>query len=248
VFTLAALSAIETTAQQHKVQNKSEIKSSPAKSDPVDVDRFLSFRVGSRWAYKVCGKRIVGPGPDAPVKSQCEHYSETVVSVQTIHSAVRLVELVRIGDGTDFAFCGNEEKQQGPLHSWFIVDGLNVYSRCDKKEATDLASLLSEHAPGNSFEGSPEYVLPFDVGAFWGADPAMPKRDDKFYRWNVKAKKNVSVPAGKFHGCYELVFQTLPDHEERWICAGVGLVADEYTHNGTTNHYRIELQSFEVKK
>jgi hypothetical protein len=39
-----------------------------------------------------------------------------------------------------------------------------------------------------------------------------------------------------------LIYRTLPDDKERWVCAGVGLVADEYTHHGWVNHYRIELQ------
>ncbi len=89
-----------------------------------------------------------------------------------------------------------------------------------------------------------EYVLPFKVGALWGADPAYGKRDDLLYQWAVDDKLEARVPLGKFKGCYDLFYRTLPDHEERWVCPGVGLVADKYEHHGTESQYRIELQSY----
>lgn len=172
-------------------------------------------------------------------------YSETVVSVQVFGSRVRLIELTRDGTGSGYVYCKSGEKQNNDLHFWFIVSGPSVYSQCSQKEARELASFLSKSSSSRDLpKDVEEYVLPFKVGAYWGADPSQPKREDKFYQWNVEAKKSVAVPAGNFNDCYELVYQTLPDDEERWICTNRGLVADEYTHHGWVNHYRIELQSF----
>lgn len=91
-----------------------------------------------------------------------------------------------------------------------------------------------------------EYVLPFHVGALWGADPEDQGRADGMYQWNIDGKTDVKVPAGKFKGCYDILFRTMPDHEERWICPGVGLTSLEYEHNGTVHHYLIELQSYSI--
>jgi hypothetical protein len=230
-------------AQESSVKDKAKTELSPTESGQATVNRFLPFRVGSRWTYKVSEESEVGSGKTAHMESSNGQYSETVVGVQTFASIVQLVELRRNGTAPAYDSCRTDEPRTD-LHFWYLIDRFTVYTSCNEVEATELASSLSKSSSNSVPEDGPDYVLPFQLGAFWGADPTMPKRDDTFYQWTVEAKSPVTVPAENFQDCYELAYRTLPDHEERWVCAGVGLVADEYTHNGTPEHYRIELQSF----
>jgi len=165
-------------------------------------------------------------------------YSDRVVTIRSMSSDVRLIELERDGTAPGYAFCSADERQAGQWRFWYAIQGRKIFALCSQQDAANQSPQLKD------IEDYPEFLLPFKVGASWGVDPSGPKREDKFYQWNVDAKVDVTVPAGSFHDCYELSFKTLPDDEERWVCAGVGLVADEYTHHGTANHYRIELRSF----
>jgi len=219
---------------------------SPASSDSSreGVDAFFPFRVGSRWIYLVRGEQQEGSGRKGRTESGQGKYSDEVTSVRAISPDVRLVELVRHGIAPGYAFCSADERQSGQWRFWYVVMGRKIFSRCSQEDAAALVSTHSQSPAPEDAGDDPEFLLPFKVGASWGPDPSAPKREDKFYQWNVDAKVDVTVPAGSFRDCYELSFKTLPDDEERWICAGVDLIADEYTHHGTTDHYRIELQSF----
>lgn len=211
------------------------------------ADTFFRFRVGNRWTYQFRGEEAVGTGQNIrTVKFQGE-YSETVIAVRDFGSNVHLVQLSRDGDLSGWAICEDEEKSQGHVDFWFVVGRFHIYSKCSSDEATELASALSKSTAQNDSENAPEFVLPFRVGASWGADPEQPKRADRFYQWNVESRHAVTLPAGSFQTCYELTYRTLPDHQERLVCSGVGLATFEYTHNGTTIHYRFELKAFARK-
>ena len=231
-------------AQTSSMDNKPLAGIASTRSEPEEVDHYLPFSVGTKWIYKVCGEIGVGSGQNVRIETKCGQYSETVVSVHTYGPTLRLIEIMRNGAGFGYALCENDEEQNGPKHYWFIVNRLSVYSRCSREDAMELVSILTNTSTHQVCKDWPDYVLPFKVGAFWGADPAGPKREDKYYQWNVEDTHAVSVPAGNFQDCYKLMYITLPDDEEKWVCAGVGLVTDEYTHHGWVNHYRIELKKY----
>ena len=239
-----ALSVKVATAQQPSMKDKPGVHLDSSKSGPVDPLSFFPFSVGTAWTYKFCSDTEKGSGKSARIESRCGQYTETVVSAQFTSSTVRLIEIRRDGVGPSYTFCEDDEKQPSVLHFWFVAKRLSVYASCDKEKATHLAASLTETFTHNVPIKGPEYLLPFHPGGFWGADLAQPRRADKHYQWNVEAKLPIAIPAGNFKDCYELDYLTGPDDEERCVCAGVGLVIDEYTHHGWVNHYRAELLSF----
>jgi hypothetical protein len=192
---------------------------------------------------------MLGSGPHAKVTTMRGQYSETVFLVDhTLGPSVQLVGVEQVGDSPDAFMCTSDaDRKFDPLSKsqfWYIIDSYRIFSKCDRAEAIELAKKLVASPSGNIQE-VPDYLLPFKVGELWGADPAYPKRDDDFYQWSIEdGETDVTVPAGKFKGCYALFYRTMPDHEIRWICPSVGLVATEYEHHGTTHHIRIELQSY----
>lgn len=94
---------------------------------------------------------------------------------------------------------------------------------------------------------APTFEGPFEVGDIWRWDPHRPINKEYIdYQWYVLEKVDISVPAGNFENCYRIVLSTLPDNTVKWVCPGVGLVAEEYHHVGSTHDYRIELANFEM--
>jgi hypothetical protein len=205
----------------------------------AEFSSFFPFQVGSVWNYKVSTETEDKSG----IHKTRGEYSDTVVAIdRTFGPAVQLVEIEEKGTAPDYAFCRDAAR---PLKWWYVVSNHQVFSRCGQKDAEDLASSLKTSSATGIVDGL-EYVFPFHEGAVWGADPADEVRNDGMYQWMVAGKTDVKIPSGKFKGCYDVLFRTLPDHEERWICPGVGLVSQEYEHHGTENSYLIQLRSYSI--
>ena len=208
-------------------------------SSTVERSNYFPFQIGSRWTYKVVTETDDVRG----TQKTRGRFSDTVIAIDPAFGpAVQLVEIEEKGTSPDYAFCHDAPR---PLKWWYVVNNHKVLSRCTQQEAEELGSSLKA-SPRTDIVDGLEYVLPFHVGALWGADPEDQGRTDGMYQWNIDGKTDVKVPAGKFKGCYDILFRTMPDHEERWICPGVGLTSLEYEHNGTVHHYLIELQSYSI--
>ena len=224
--------------------------SSSREEEAREVSDFFPSNVGSLWTYAFGKLSQQGSGDESRIFSELGRYSETVVAVDSAFgSSVRLVGVKRSGTSPEYVFCPDESVERrgelpGDPQLWYVVDRYRVFYQCTRDGAAKLASRLGVPRSTTNPGGGPEYLLPFRVGALWGADPGLPKRDDTAYQWHVEAKLDVSVPAGEFRDCYKLVYFTVPDHEIRWVCPGVGLVSIEYGHHGTIDQYRSELQSY----
>jgi hypothetical protein len=229
-------SAQETPANQKP--RPSQVRRSPSL-----FDRYFPFRVGQTRSYIVRSELAEGSGQNLKLEPILGRYTETVHSIRSIAPSTRIVEVRGIGTGTDLTVCDSDpfDRHSSAWEFWYILQDDRVFLKCTRDEVDAFTSALSGSPSGKTSEAEPEYLLPFKVGDSWGADPASPKRTDSFYEWFVEDKLTVTVPAGKYDDCYRMVFRTLPDHLERWVCSGGGLVAEEYTHHGTEGHYRTEL-------
>jgi hypothetical protein len=238
----------DTTGVKQSVMGQSSRRRVSAFSVTTEnTSEFFGLRVGSRWVYEVSGKREEGSGKNVRILPVHGSYSEKIVAMHDVGLSVRLVEFAAEGVPYIYGPCSDDFVRKSGNHEemrfWYIVARNQIFSSCTQEEANQMARSLSASPSGKSPDDDPEYLLPFKVGAFWGADPSGPKRTDFFYQWNVEAKQDLTLPAGRFKGCYELNYRTLPDNEYKWVCSGAGLVADEYQHHGTVDKYRIELQS-----
>jgi hypothetical protein len=200
------------------------------------VSEFFPFVVGARWTYTY--RETLTGGPDAPEHTTRGRYSETVVSVDNAFgNAITVVGISRDGSLLVSSSCSESS-------FWYVVSKYQIFIECDHGEAIKLATKLHD-SPSGQVNEPPEYALPFRLGTVWGLDSDTPKRSDTMYQWYVEgAGVRVTVPAGTFKGCFDMIYRTLPDHEIRWVCPGVGLVASEYEHHGTTDRYRVELESY----
>jgi hypothetical protein len=108
-------------------------------------------------------------------------------------------------------------------------------------DGADIAALVANKGKDN---GSDELLeWPLDVNQRFG-DPDMLANNDPMYVWVVEATEDVSVPAGKYAGCYRLSLRTTPDRIVSWFCPGVGIAKWEYHHNGSLQDEVWELASF----
>jgi hypothetical protein len=231
-------SAQETPAKQHRPPAPLQ-----AQRPLTQFDRYFSFRAGQARSYIVHGESGVGSGQNVHLEPIQGSYTETVLSVRTIAPSIRIVEVKIVGSGPYHTDCINDaaDKKRPAWILWYVAHDNRVFEVCTREGVDALERNLQSSPSGlNSVDG-PEYVLPFQVGATWGADPDTPKREDTFYEWSVEERRKAKVPAGKYEGCFQMIYRTIPDHLLRTVCPGVGLVAEEYTHHGWTNHYRIEL-------
>jgi hypothetical protein len=87
---------------------------------------------------------------------------------------------------------------------------------------------------------------PLSVQQEWDAFGDVAPDFKAVYFWRVLDKKTVTVPAGRFEDCFQLMLQTGPDHSINWLCPGTGIVRVEYHHHGTVDNQYWELQSTSV--
>lgn len=207
------------------------------------VSRFYPFQTGARWTYRF-QQSIAGVVPH--VNKVIGSWSDTVSAVEAVAPQLQIITITRNGTfPQDFGPCPGPSSHLATVQFWYVLQPTRVFVRCTEADAQSLAATLAASpAAAISADDGPDYVLPFRVGAFWADDPAV-KRDDDMYRWNVVATGTVTVPAGRFSGCFETSYETNPDDEERWLCPGVGLVEQDYDHHGTTNEITIKLTRFQ---
>jgi hypothetical protein len=214
-----------------------------------EVAKYFPLHLGSRWTYSFKQSMEEGSGSQMRTRKVIGHYSETVVSLdQSFGNSVQLVGVKRDGDPPSYVSCPVEKDFRSPDRTkpdfWYVTDRYRVFIVCTQQDAGKLVSTLGNSPSEEISNFGPDYVLPFRPGETWGADPDTAPRDDNFYEWAVEGQGDITVPAGKYKGCYSIIFRTLPDHEIKDICPGVGLVADEYEHHGTLDEHRVELTHY----
>jgi hypothetical protein len=241
--TFLIVSGVANGSAQQSAQPMRPTSNTQSARPQLLAARFFPFHIGDRRTYELKGEQETGSGPNAHMEPLRGLYSETVVSIRWLNSKTELIELDRTGLSDAYAVCAPDSDEPSTVQFWYALASHAVLALCSRHDVEDLEAELKQSPHSSPAPEEADYVLPFRVGNTWGADPDVPKRNDSMYEWVVEGLTAVSVPAGRFGNCYQMTFRTLPDHEEQWICEGLGLVADEYTHNGTPEHYRIELKS-----
>ena len=264
-FLLASVAGLGEPISAEKISAK--VADIPLASK--EVAKYFPFHIGSSWTYSFKQSTEEGSGSQMRTRKVTGHYSETVVSLdQSFGNSVQLAGVKRDGDPPSYASCPVEKDLRSPDHTkpdfWYVTDRYRVFIVCTQQDAGKLVSTLGNSPSGKISNFGPDYVLPFKSGETWGADPDTAPRDDNFYEWAVEGQGDITVPAGKYKGCYSIIFRTLPDHEIKDICPGVGLVAtrslgeyaikdicpgvglvaDEYEHHGTLDEHRVELTHY----
>ena len=212
---------------------------------------FFPHYVGATWTYTFGRLTQEGSGSHSRIEKELGRYTDTVMVIRAgAAPSVKTIGLQRTGLVPRLLECspnqdGSELVIRGDAGLWLVTDERRVFEACTREAAAELSQKVSTPL-GTARLPPPEYVLPFVVGALWGADPDDPPRSDEAYQWLVDSEAKVETPAGRFTDCYLLAYSTLPDHQLRWVCRGVGLVAWEYHHHGTIEEYRAELTSWSV--
>jgi hypothetical protein len=225
-------------------------------------DRYFPFHAGQVRTYTYRGEEELG----SDIHRYAATYTETVIAVRDITPEIRVVQLeIRGSRGADHTRCGvgpmegdpdPDEPVVDPSSFWYIFSGGLVYTRCAQEDLDKLVHWLRGHPPRDEDRYSDncrpwcnDYVLPLKVGRSWG-NPSWKERPPGQTRWEffVAARETVSVPAGTFKDCFQIIYNTNPGDLKTWICPGAGLVADESTHHGSLMHYRIELAGMTTKQ
>lgn len=174
-------------------------------------------------------------------------FTERTVFVETGNNdRVRVVGLEQTGENPASG-CAIDPAPNA-FDVWIVTDANRLYRVCSRDEAYAIAvDILNEDEAGPTEQLlAPEFEVPMEVGDIWRWDPSMPLKEGADYQWYVQEKVDVTVPAGHFENCFRIVLSTLPDTTIKWVCPGVGLVAREYHHLGSTHDYRIELANYEM--
>jgi len=207
------------------------------------LDRYFPVRVGESRTYSVSREWTDGSGPNLVNKHSRSSYTETTVGKQVVNGGLEFFEIRRTPGASIHALCSGdpwEASSRAPDETEdtryrLAVDHSRIYVVCDSKELEEMKSSAKK-------DEYADFVFPLRLGSAWGADAATLKRKDHMYQWIVaKSLQTMTAGGHLYSNCYEVDFRTLPDDEKRWLCDGVGLVATEYTHHGTMNHYRVEL-------
>jgi hypothetical protein len=192
----------------------------PITATPAQV---FPFTLGAQWVYHITavtgtpGKLITATGL----------LTQTVVDV----SERKEMLISRVWSEQDRALTDslrNESLQ------YFILYKDALYW-ADADDPTDLIADL-EHGRANS----PALVWPLEVGQMFGATP----RTDRMYAWDIVAQEAMDTLAGRFGGCFHLIFRTNPDDTQSWFCPGIGVVQHIYRHHGSINDVTQVLLSY----
>ena len=170
-------------------------------------------------------------------------FTESTAFIETGNNdRVQVVGLEQTGENPA-SYCAVDPAPNA-FDIWIVADATRLYRVCSREEAYAIAGdILNEDEQGPTERTlAPTFEIPLEVGHIWRWDPYRPV-DEQYmdYQWYVHDKVDVSVPAGNFTGCYRIVLSTLPDTTIKSVCPGLGLVAEEYQHGGSTHEYRIEL-------
>lgn len=199
--------------------------------------------LGYTWTYNV--SRVSGLINDESRQYEIGQFTRRIASIETgINDYVRIIAVDQSGE--NFLSQCATTLASGDLDIWYVIDNHRFYTACSKNEAYEIAMDLRNEVEEGPTERllTPDYVLPFEVGNLWAWDPSLPPREDTNYQWHIQAKVDVDVAAGRFEECYRIVLSTLGSSTIKWVCPGIGLVAEEYHHYGAVDDYRAELVSY----
>ncbi len=188
---------------------------------------------GTSWTYAYAEYQ-----PDAahPTQTITATYrlTETVVGTEIITPyfvahVQREVSAVAIPPGW------TDSGSPGPGEFWYLVAGQQVY---ESAQAVDLTRIQTETL-------ALAYDLPLAVGKSWC--PLSILKGEPIPNCAVAGQRTVigqgsyETPAGRFADCYQVTEVYLSGGVRRWLCNGLGVVAEQYDHNGTRFGFRQTL-------
>jgi len=226
----------------------------PFKQTPtINMNNLLDIYplfVGATWTYNY--SQFIEPANtiNLPNNPEFGQFTITVVVIDSGFSDRVKIVGMKVSGENYFNICFNEGRDlfAGDLQTWYVLDSKSMYVTCTREQVYMIAKERMAN-PDNvviSDTVFPMLVTPLEVGKLWPAFADIPPRDDTFYQWYVESKVDISLPAGKFKDCFRILLNTLGDSLVRWICPGIGMVAEEYHHRGAINDYRYELQNYSI--
>lgn len=215
------------------------------------VLQYFPLYVGTSWTYSYA-EEAEGHGDDGrSITAETTAITETVAMVTTTISDKVYVAKIVVSGRPILVDCHETLTLASDAEYWMVADESRVFIACSKRQATALSADLVTDAGADYATSTPPklpaFILPLEEGSVWQAFPDIPANEhDPAYQWHVQSKLDVRVPAGVFTDCYRIQLFTHPDTTKRWVCPGIGIVAAEYNHHGTTHNYRAELLSYEI--
>lgn len=162
---------------------------------------------GNRWEYDV---------------SEREQQSEGSVSATKRKEVVEVMSV-----------------RQDSLGEVFTLERRNKVDRTDKETLETETWLVRgrviyDFGGGKISEDTITYPFPFYTGQKWGDnEDNLRYREDGFYNWKVESKFPLKVLGKDYPECFRIVYNTLGSSAYEIFCYGLGVVEEEYKHNGT---------------
>ena len=255
ILTAIACIAAVVVVPEVRVWFKLDFPPSPlpesVQADPANLMDFFPMHIGAQWTYQYSQFTEPASASEDDANPRLGQFTQTVAVLDTgLSDRIKVVGLKVSGENF-LNFCIQEGNQpySGDLETWLVIDSSSLYRACSRQEAYAIARerLSAPDKFALSSGALPMFQAPFEVGKVWPAFPDLPPRDDTAYQWLVESQVDVTLPAGEFKDCYRILLRTMPDTTVRWVCPGVGLVAEEYHHNGAINDYSYELQAYTTR-
>jgi hypothetical protein len=203
----------------------------------------LPLRLGNTWVYSSTyydtyqGERITATYfiTETVVDAQLitpYFVSQIARETTVVTSSINLNDLRPGCDGYYLNGTG------GIVTYWYIISGTHVYRQSGE---LDLSRVESSWL---------EYVFPLSNDARWYPDGEQRKR---FLDISTGPSSGIRgargpivrrVPAGEFESCFDVWTVYLSGGTESWFCVGVGLVGNEYAHQGTPYGHRTMLVKY----
>ena len=182
--------------------------------------------VGAKWIYHVT--LDTGIGKDTFHREA--QVTESIIGASS-YKSVMIYHVEVLNHPVDEFFDYQESR-------YFLQIGGVVYEAWTPQQAHDLID--------GKITLQPMLVFPMATGDSWGNLLENQPAEPGWYSWLVEAVEPVETSTGTFEACYRLSQRTLPDHQFRWICPGVGMTRYEYGHHGSLHNEIWMLEDFRL--
>jgi hypothetical protein len=190
----------------------------------------------TKWTYSYIEYESITNNP-SQITTASYLFSETIVDTRWIApffiAHVRHEEQLVKAD-PDW----NLTDSSRPTEWWYIVRGGEVYQSFQPLDMNRIQTVTLPLA----------FEFPLEPGRSWC--PFIYIKGKKVTdctssgKRTVAGQENQQTPAGNFSKCYKITEDVNSGGVTRWLCTGVGLVAEKYDHAGTRFGYQKTLVSY----
>lgn len=237
----AKVLGLNTTEEVQELEESAEVETSHETVVYNDQSDFIPLNEGSWWEYEVYSASLLDKKGNRKIKDD----GSLEVFETTELAKIEVLKVARYKNITVALFNGIPGGFFGGKRTLLVMDNKDYYWTSE-----DIFDLVVKKNGNISIEelkskvGWKVFSLPLIKDTLFNCDETDKKRGDNYYCDWVRSIKpaNQKYFPGKTE--YEIAQYTLPDESHTYYVDGIGLTYYSYSHHGSTDEQRWNLQRY----